>query len=101
MALIPGAPLPDTLPSDALLYAAKESIGTATTSGVERGGQVRLYTRREEAAAAEQLARGRRCSDKGRRQPAARRQAAHIVAAARLRLKQQAGYGGSSGINTV
>ena len=58
MALIPGAPLPDTLPSDALLYAAKESIGTATTSGVDRGGQVRLSTLREEAAAEDQLARG-------------------------------------------
>ena len=33
MASIPGAPLPDTMPSDALLYAAKKSIGTASTSG--------------------------------------------------------------------
>jgi hypothetical protein len=46
MASIPGAPLPDTMPSDVLLYAAKESIGTASTSRGIKAGRCDFYTAR-------------------------------------------------------
>jgi hypothetical protein len=48
MASIPGAPLPDTVPSDALLYAAKKSIGTASTSGGIGVGRCDLHTARSD-----------------------------------------------------
>ena len=46
MASIPGAPLQDTLPSDALLYAARKKIGTASTSGGIGVGRCDLHTAR-------------------------------------------------------
>ncbi len=46
MASIPGAPLPDTVPSDALLYVAKKSIGTASPSEGIGVGRCDLHTAR-------------------------------------------------------
>jgi hypothetical protein len=46
MAFIPGAPLPDTVPSDALPFAAKKSNGTASTSGGIGVGRCDLLTAR-------------------------------------------------------
>ncbi len=46
MASIPGAQLPDTMPSDALLYAAKKRIDTASTSGSIGTGRCDYYTAR-------------------------------------------------------
>jgi hypothetical protein len=56
MASIPGAPLPDTLPSDTLLCVAKESRGAATTSGLWVGVD-RCYSQHGsgDAAKAERL----------------------------------------------
>ncbi len=73
MASIPGAPLPDTLPSDSFLCTAKESRGAATTSGLwvwvgrcyaQHGAEI---LRRRSGCL-----RQRRCSKDRRRQAAAR-----------------------------
>jgi hypothetical protein len=57
MASIPGAPLRDTVPSDALPFAAKKSNGTASTSGGIGVGRCDLHTARS--------GRGDRAAGKG------------------------------------
>jgi hypothetical protein len=69
MASIPGAPLSDTLPSDALLFVAKESTGPATIQGT-----------------------GRRCTDEDWWQTAAQMQLAHSRSSS-TSVEQQAGNG--------
>jgi hypothetical protein len=95
MASIPGDPLPDTLPSDALLCAAKESRGAATTSGLWVGvGRCYAQHGAETLQRRSGCWRQRRCSDDRRRQTAARVQhSPHRCRLHGLRVEQQEGNG--------